>query len=356
MNARRYDGLDAVRAGAMLLGIAYHATYAWLPRVGPWYFVADSSPVDALFFVTGFLHAWRMELFFALSGFFSHLVFERRGARGFLAERSRRLLVPLLVALPVVLACDFALRRASFELGTMSPDYAPGAGFRFAPVHLWFLIYLWCFCAVAWLLPRTDFFTNTLRRALNFAPSLLLLAAPTCVGLWLHPESRPDRFFWPQPFELAHYGLFFAFGWWLWPQREHVASLRRHAPVLLAAGLALGAYVFTGSRQWETQGHVLSGLVAWLLTLGALGLAFGVKPGERPALRLLCEASYWVYLTHYPLVLALQLAFSRVEAPGLVEYFATVTLTLAVCLTTFVLLVRRSPLAPWLGSRRSLQP
>ena len=47
--------------------------------------------------LTGALHAFRMELFFALSGFFSHLVFERRGPGGFLRDRSKRLLVPLLV-------------------------------------------------------------------------------------------------------------------------------------------------------------------------------------------------------------------------------------------------------------------
>ena len=65
----------------MLLGLAYHATYAWLPNVAPWYLVADSSPVEGLMLVTGLLHSFRMQVFFALSGFFSHLVFERRGAR-----------------------------------------------------------------------------------------------------------------------------------------------------------------------------------------------------------------------------------------------------------------------------------
>lgn len=330
----------------MLLGLAYHATYSWLPRVAPWYFVADSSPVDGLLFVTGFLHAWRMQLFFVLSGFFSHLVFERRGA-AFIKERSKKLLVPMLVALPLVLACDFALRRASSELGLMSSAYTTGADFRVAPLHLWFLIYLWCFNVLAWLAPKTTLFT----RALKFAPSLLLLAVPTCVGLWLHPENKPDLFFWPQPFELAHYGLFFAFGWWLWPQREHVTSLRTFAPYFLLAGLALSAWVFTGSRQWQPQGQVLTGLIAWLISLGTLGFAFSLRSRERPVLRLLVDASYWTYLIHYPLVLAFQLLFAQLEWPGLAEYLLTVTFTFAICLTSFVVLVRTSVLAPWLGVR-----
>ncbi|MGV3620795.1 MAG: acyltransferase family protein [Archangium sp.] len=348
MNApQRYDGLDAVRAGAMLLGLAYHATYSWLPRVAPWYFVADSSPVDALVFVTGFLHGWRMQLFFVLSGFFSHLVFDRRGP-GFLRERTRKLLIPMLVALPVVLACDFAVRRASFEWGLMSPEYAKGAGLRFSPVHLWFLIYLWCFHVVAWVVPSTTLFSA---RALKFPPVLLLLAVPTCVGLWLHPENKPDLFFWPQPFEFFHYGLFFSFGWWLWRHRQHVGALQAFAPYFLVAGLALGAWIFTGTRQWQPEGQVLAGVMAWLISLGAVGLAFSMKSAERPGLRLLVDASYWTYLVHFPLVLVLQLLFARVEWPGLAEYFATVTFTFAICLTSFVVLVRRSALAPWLGVR-----
>ena len=348
----RYVGLDVVRAGAMLLGLAYHATYAWLPGVAPWYFVADTSPVEGLPFVTGALHAWRMQLFFALSGFFSHLVYERRGQRAYFVDRSKRLLVPLVVALPIVWSCDFALRRASFDAGLMSPDYAVGAGWRFAPVHLWFLIYLFFFCALAAVMPRVSSLPRMMEKALGFAPTLLLFAVPTMLGLWLHPDNRPDAAFWPLPYEVAHYGLFFAFGWLVWPQRAHVASLQRWAPGFVVAAIALALVIFTGATQWTTLGHVLSGALAWLVTLGALGLAFSVQPRESPTLRLLVDASYWTYLVHYPLVLALQLVFAHQRWPGVLEYAATVLITFAVALLTFVLFVRRTWLGPWLGVRR----
>jgi peptidoglycan/LPS O-acetylase OafA/YrhL len=348
----RYDGLDAIRAGAMLLGLAYHATYAWLPNVGPWYFVADATPVEALVPLTGFLHAFRMQLFFALSGFFSHLVFERRGAADYLVDRSRRLLVPLLVALPVVLWLDVQLRQWSHALGLMSPEYAVGTGFRATPLHLWFLIYLWSFCALAWALPRWSWPFKLVERALSFPPSLLLLAAFTCAGLALHPENKPDLHFWPMPFEAFHFGLFFAFGWWLWPARARLQALKRHAGWLLAAGLALGFFVFRGALQWELSGQVVAGLVAWLMTLGALGLAFVVPARERPWLRFLVESSYWVYLVHYPVVLALQVLFAQRAWPGLLEYALATALTFGFALLTFVLFVRRTALGPWLGVKR----
>ena len=252
----------------------------------------------------------------------------------------------------MVLLLDWGLRQWSHSLGLMSPRYEAGADFHLAPVHLWFLVYLFTLCGLAWAAPRWDGPARLIRNAVRFPPLLLLgLALPTCAALWLHPEIRPDLALWPLPFELFHYGWFFAFGWWLWPARDALASLRRASGPLLVAGLALGLFVFTGERQWEAWGPIVAGVVGWLMTLGSFGLAFRIAPRDRPWLRFLVESSYWVYLVHYPVVMALQVLFAQVEGPGLLEYAATTALTFAFCLLTFVLLVRRTPLGPWLGVR-----
>ena len=111
-----------------------------------------------------------MQLFFALSGFFSHLVFERRGPQGYFVDRSRRLLIPLLAALPIAMLLYWQLRVWSHSLGLMSPDFNPGTEFHALPLHLWFLIYLWSFCALAYWAPKTTFFAALLTRALRFPP------------------------------------------------------------------------------------------------------------------------------------------------------------------------------------------
>jgi peptidoglycan/LPS O-acetylase OafA/YrhL len=339
----------------MLLGLAYHATYAWLPDVAPWYFVADASPVPWLVTVTGALHAFRMQLFFTLSGFFSHLVLERRGAGGFLRDRVRRLVVPFAVALPLVWWADHALRSEALARGLMAASYAPQAAWRFTPAHLWFLVYLFAFCVAAWLLARAGLGRGAVLRPLAGRPWVLLglVTLPTSLLLLWHPEPRPDAHLWPMPLEVLHYGLFFAVGWLLWPLREELSALTRVAPVFAAAGLLVALVDFGGRLQWQPVGHALSGAVAWLLTLGGFGLALRVPDGERPVVRFLVESSYWVYLVHYPVVLGLQLVFAQVSWPGALEYGATVVLTAGFAFVTFALLVKPTALGPWLGVRRS---
>ena len=338
----------------MVLGLAYHATYSWLPNVAPWYLVADSSPVEGLMLVTGLLHSFRMQVFFALSGFFSHLVYERRGPGPFMIDRSRRLVIPFAVALPLVVLLDAALRRWSFSQGLMSPQFKDGTGVLLLPRHLWVLVYLFTFCVLAWAAPKWEAPERWLRSALRIPVLTALgLATLTCAGLWFHPANRPDQALWPMPFEVFHYGLFYAFGWLLWPSREEVEPLRRHAPGLLLAGLALGIFIFRGALQFDHAWEVVAGVVPWLMTLGAFGLAFRVAPKDRPWLRFLVESSYWVYLVHYPVVLCLQILFAQVEGPGVVEYLATTLLTFGFALVTFMVLVWKTRLGPWLGVRPS---
>lgn len=351
--ARRYDGLDVVRATAMLLGVCYHAAYPYVPDIGKWYFVADVSSSPVFVWVVGVLHSFRMQLFFALSGFFAHLVLERRGPRGFLVDRARRLLVPFAVALPFTVLAEVATRRWSLAAGRMSAEFAAQHGFRVLPMHLWFLEYLFLFSLAGWALARLHLeglgASRALAKVLKVPELLLLLGGPLGLGLMRFTELRPAASFVPHPHPLLHYGLFFTLGWLLWPAREAVDVLVRRGWWMAVAGLGLAVYVFTRPLQWQPTGHFLAGVVPVAATLGSLGLAFRVPPATRPALRFLVESSYWVYLVHYPLVLALQVAFASEPWPAVPKYLAVVTVTFAVAFASFRVFVYRSPLGPWLG-------
>ena len=66
----RLPALDAVRAVALLLGIALHATLSFVPQAGPdaWPIsdMQKSSELSVLMFV---IHVFRMSAFFVVAGF-----------------------------------------------------------------------------------------------------------------------------------------------------------------------------------------------------------------------------------------------------------------------------------------------
>jgi glucans biosynthesis protein C len=345
VTSARHGGLDALRALAMLLGLAYHATYAYVPEVGPWYPVADAAHAEGFRVLAGVLHAVRMPVFFALAGFFAHLGLSRRSRSGYLADRARRLLIPFAVALPLSLVADVAVRSASQRAGLMDPAYAAGTALRFSPMHLWFLevLFLCCVGAAAVGPPRAW-------RPSRWALGLLALGLGSVtagVGA-LHGELRPDASLVPDPASLAVFGCFFAFGVALGAAPR---ALPRSARWLAPVGLALALFVHTRHLQWEPAGFALDAVAAWLVTVGALEAALAVGPVEAPWARPLVDAAYFVYLVHYPLVGALQVALGPTSLPAVVKYAAVVLGALGLSAAAFWAGVHDTWLAPWLGAR-----
>jgi glucans biosynthesis protein C len=353
VTAARQPGLDVVRASAMLLGVAFHAAWAYVPDIAPWYLVADASSHEAFARFTSVVHAFRMEVFFTLAGYFSHLLLERRGVDGFLRDRAKRLIVPFVVAAPAIIAADWAMRGWLQARGQVSPF---GTGVRWMPGHLWFLEVLFLLCVVAWAAARVGWrgawLARALRVALRVPESIVVLGVVTGVGVVLHPELRPDASFVPDPATLLHHGLFYAFGFVLWAARDAVGVLERRGWWLGLAGLALAAWVFSGHAQYEDVGRFVSGFIPWLMTLGALSLAFRLKQLASPALTFLVDSAYWVYLVHAPLVQAMQVLLSRESGSPFAKWALVVAVALAGAMLTFRLFVQRTALGPWVGVRR----
>ncbi|WP_372896141.1 acyltransferase family protein [Stieleria sp.] len=92
---RRHD-LDALRAIAMLLGIVLHAALSFSPIPWP---VKDSQTSESYSVLFAVLHGFRMPLFFMLSGFFTAMLWRKRGLGGLIKQRLKR------IALPLFLGC-----------------------------------------------------------------------------------------------------------------------------------------------------------------------------------------------------------------------------------------------------------
>jgi hypothetical protein len=98
-NSRRHD-LDALRASAMLLGIVYHVALSFALGFG--WMVQDVSQSRGPFVFQAFVHGFRMPLFMLVSGFFTAMLWHRRGLKALLWHRFRRVLLPCLLGLITV--------------------------------------------------------------------------------------------------------------------------------------------------------------------------------------------------------------------------------------------------------------
>lgn len=383
----RIDYLDAARAFALLLGIVFHAGLSFMPVFIGWA-VQDvsTSPVVGAFFVVS--HAFRMETFFLLAGFFTHLTLHRRGLPALLRSRAIRILVPLVLGwfvLRPLIVSGWTMGAASLR-GDFDFWAALVAGFRsleslpdglFTGTHLWFLYYLALITGAALMLrailaaarlgqiiPRADGLVAWLVKS---RLGLLALAAPTAAVLWfmrIWGVDTPDRTLVPQLPVLAIYGGCFLFGWMLSRQHALIDQFGRlSADRWLAAGIGTtGSLVLIGAVGLDpAHPHHMLGkvgfvvcyaLMMWSLVSLTLGLFRWLCQQPRRWIRYLADSSYWLYLVHLPIVVWLQVAIAEVEAHWTFKLAFISLATGAVCLLTYDLFVRSTVIGQVLNGRR----
>ena len=117
VTTRRTD-LDALRSFAMLLGVALHAAMSFVPFPWP---VRDVERSDVLVLLIAAVHGFRMPLFFLLSGYFTMLVFRRRGLASLLEQRFMRIFLPLVIATATIVPLDTAIEGYALRTNQRDP-------------------------------------------------------------------------------------------------------------------------------------------------------------------------------------------------------------------------------------------
>jgi ankyrin repeat protein/peptidoglycan/LPS O-acetylase OafA/YrhL len=94
--AVRYHDFDALRAVAMILGIALHGALSFVAF--PWS-VQDSEQHELFGTFFHVIHGFRMPVFFVMSGFFTAMLWRRRGLGSILKQRFMRVFLPCMVGI-----------------------------------------------------------------------------------------------------------------------------------------------------------------------------------------------------------------------------------------------------------------
>ena len=390
---RRYD-LDALRGAAMLLGIGLHSAMPF--GVGTWP-IQDPQQHDGFRWFFCGVHGFRMQLFFLLSGFFTCMLWQRRGLRTMLWQRACRVAIPLvvgtLVIVPVMNMASVAAvigttalsiqMEAEQELSPRPsanpPDEvaaarypAPGlidfdglvstyglVGFVlfYVPVfqHLWFLWFLcWLvvmFAAFAkaanqwdWKAPPAWLISGPLRY-LWIIPVTLLFQSIMVLRLpWFGPDTSTGIL--PAPHVLGYFGVFFAYGALYFASDDRLGRLGRCWWLHLAVGwLVLLPVGMTQPDLPPQAGLFLQVLYTWSISFGMLGFFRKYFRQENRVVRYLSDASYWLYLTHIPFVVLCQWWVYTWNLPALLKFLTVAGVPTIVLLVIYRFAVRYT----WVG-------
>jgi glucans biosynthesis protein C len=358
---RRHD-LDWLRVIAIVLLLYFHAAMIFVAEWG-WH-IKNAETSNLLLELNFFLSRWRMALLFLISGIGTSYALGFRSGGEYLRERVKRLLVPLVFGMLVVVPPQIYLERL-----TQGHDYVSYLAFyrsvfegRPYPMgntswhHLWFVAYLLIYSIV--LLPLFLWLrTQRGQRAAGAVQRLLgrtgiyVLGAPLAAvlaALWVRypgPQNVVDDWAF-----LLYYLVFFAYGFLLsradglWRQIEE----RRRTSLSLAllaivginylrwnglspeAGYSPGFLLFLGTLAFN----------AWFWVLAILGYAKRYLNFRNRFLDYANEGIYPFYILHQTVIVVVGFYVVQVQESVLAKFLFTSLLSLALTVAIYDLFVK----------------
>jgi glucans biosynthesis protein C len=359
---RRYD-LDALRVLAVLLLIPFHSARVF-DIFDPFYVKSPETSEGLSWAVVAFLNPWHMPLLFVLAGAATWLALGHRGAKAYAGERTRRLLVPFLFGMLLVvppqgyLATRF--RGDHGSVGSFLADYwtvegdLSGYTGSFTPGHLWFIGFLFIFSLLA--LPLFVRWRGRRLRArwLLVAMPPILLAANELPA----PNDGPQNPF----YSLA---LFVA-GYLLMADEDAERAVHRHWRPLLAAAAATMTTVLlvwsSGTDDGWPDGSPLDigfslfeQANTWIWVLALLGAGRALLSRPAPGLAYASEASFPFYVLHQTVIVAVAYVVVGWELAVWQGFTIVAVTSLALTLAAYELLVRRTNPTRFLFGMRPLR-
>ncbi len=331
-----------------------------------------------------FLHLFRMPLLFFISGTVSYYMMQRRSTLNFISLRFRRLFIPLLVGMFIIVPPQIYMERLAHGYqGSYWHFYA--SVFNFVPYpkgsfswhHLWFIAYLFIYDlifapAFAWMVsPKSD----------GFKQNLAILAR----GKWVYALTLPGILWFtftswdlPETNDLIHDGSYFIY-WLLFVlagficilQPKLMDSLERNRRFALAIGFLslvtwevmrwngiepehpgwpfqhIGfSYAFTALRPTIAWG--------WVLALVGYGKCYLNRPHK--TLNYLNQAVYPFYILHQTVIVLIAYYIVQTQNESILsKYIYTVGITFFITVLTYHLFIKPYALTRFLFGMKPLE-
>ncbi|SDP72074.1 Peptidoglycan/LPS O-acetylase OafA/YrhL, contains acyltransferase and SGNH-hydrolase domains [Mucilaginibacter sp. OK268] len=365
---QRQSYLDWLRILSIVGVLFFHSAMPFVAE-DDWH-IKNAQTSNLLMESNHFLHLFRMPLLFFISGTVSYYMMQRRSTLSFIGLRFRRLFIPLLVGMFIIVPPQIFMERLVHGYKGGFWDWYPSV-FNFVPYpkggsfswhHLWFIAYLFIYDLIfapmfAWLIsPKSDGFKQKLA-ALAQGKWVYLLMLPGIIWFtftsWQLPETN----------DLIHDGCYFVY--WLFfvlvgficiTQPKLMDSLERNRRFALTIGfLSLMMWEVMRWNKIEPQHenwpfhHILFSyaftalrpVIAWGWVLALVGYGKHYFNRSHKVLNYLNQAVYPFYILHQTVIVLV--VYYIVQTPNesiLSKYIYTVGITFFVTVLTYHLLIR----------------
>ncbi|NWH07975.1 MAG: acyltransferase family protein [Alphaproteobacteria bacterium] len=377
-NERIY-GLDWLRIVVFGLLIFYHTGMFYVSWDWHAKSVHAGPAIEPLMMLTS---PWRLGLLFLISGVATRFMRDKMSERRFFAERSSRLLIPLLFCVFVIVPPQSYIEIVE-KLGYSGSywdfyqNYVTGYGgwcqdgdCLIVPTwnHLWFVAYLWAYSIIiAALSPLLSMgwvhaLGYGIASRLKGAWLILVPAAFLAVlRLTLFPLFGQTHAFIDDFYLHALYFSLFLFGYGLAKSQtlwSAIIPLRYVALVIgLACYAAIASYASTYADSTPPEALRLAMRVVWALDswcwmLCALGFARTLPLPDGRARAYLTDAVFPYYIMHQTVIVVFGHTLTKWGLPVSLEAPLLLGVTIGACLITYEIVRRVAILRPLFGLRR----
>jgi hypothetical protein len=240
---------------------------------------------------------------------------------------------------------------------------------------LWFLWFLWwyvvLFALAMWILSRRPWPIHSWNWVISpwsIGLLVLLTTIPTSQfdssGWLFGPDTSVGIL--PMMHVFGFYAIFFVFGLAYFQAEDSLGKLgsswRWLLPISLLVIFPLALEFTTGifnlrdailPKDWHRTAAVLGqSLFAWTTSLGCIGLFRSCLAKENAWVKYMAYASYWLYLTHLPLVVCIQMAVVPYSWPAFVKVLVISMTTILLLLAIYHVAVRSTWIGVFLNGKR----
>lgn len=340
----------------MLLGVPFHVSLIYSSQK---WAVNSQDPSLWLTVLNDFIHAFRMQVFFVISGYFSYMLYLRYQPQRWLKVRLERVGIPMLTAVPLITLPQF------FMLKAWSQKIGDWNGFNLYQKyntlmwelisHLWFLLVLVILTTLGMLSFRWLRDQRHKRDYSRVGWGALTLSLLGWALLWClfrrlifiyQPLWLMDGLFSIAVMQSLFFLPFFMLGALAWKHPPLKALFVRFNPLMhCGAVIAFIAYMLN-QRYSSGEGwlYEIDALISTLMGLCMLNVCFcfGHKllNSHSPRILYLVNASLFIYLVHHPLTLLYGIFITPHIANNTLGFFCGLLLVFGVAFTLYEIHLR----------------